>query len=96
MSIQYLFPVTPKSKRLAIIKFQRKQIKEEQLPPVMSVKEVARFLGVNIKTVYESVNKGELPAKKLGRRWIIMRDIMLEWLSPSFGVRSGVNFGRSS
>ena len=52
------------------------------LAPILSPKEAARFLGVNPKTVYEAIQRGELPARRVGkRRIVILRDVLIEWLS---------------
>ena len=39
----------------------------DDLPPVLKVREVAGFLRCDPSTVYEMVNRGDLPAVRLGR-----------------------------
>lgn len=52
------------------------------LPPVLSVAEAASFLGVNTKTVYVAISEGQLPARRIGRRRVvILRDALLRWLA---------------
>lgn len=54
------------------------------LPDVLTVAEVARFLRVNRKTVYESIDRGDLPARRMGRgrrRLVIGRAALLAWLA---------------
>ena len=52
------------------------------LEPVLSVHDAAAFLGVNPKTVYEAIDRGELPARRVGkRRLVILRHVLLGWLS---------------
>ncbi len=52
------------------------------LSPVLSVAEVAAFLGVNAKTVYVAISEGQLPARRIGRRRVvILRDALLRWLA---------------
>ena len=54
----------------------------EELPAVMGVTDAAGFLGVNSKSVYEAIARGELPgARRIGRAIRIHRDTLLEWLS---------------
>jgi excisionase family DNA binding protein len=36
---------------------------------VVSVKELAKFLKMNVLTVYRLVNAGEIPGKKFGKQW---------------------------
>jgi excisionase family DNA binding protein len=51
------------------------------LPAILTVDELATFLRVNRKSVYDAVAKGEVPgARRIGRAIRISRDAMLEWL----------------
>ena len=50
------------------------------LPEVATVDEVARYLRVNRKTVYEAVDKGELPGRRIGRLIRFRRDELLRSL----------------
>ena len=51
-----------------------------ELPEVMTAEEVAKFLRVNIKTVYESFKAGQIPGRRVGKRVVFWRDALLEWL----------------
>lgn len=53
------------------------------LPPVeiYTVNQVAARLGISIGLTYELVKGGEIPAKRLGRRWIIPRARFHAWLN---------------
>lgn len=48
---------------------------------VCTVDEVARWLGVNRKTVYDAVNRRQLPCARLGRRVLLSRAAINEWLA---------------
>lgn len=52
----------------------------------MRVKEVAKALGMDRKTVLKLVQKGKLPAMRLGKVWLIDRNILLD-LIGSLTVR---------
>ena len=41
---------------------------------------VARMLSINVGTVYQLLRDGVIPAKRLGRRWVIPRKRFHEWL----------------
>jgi excisionase family DNA binding protein len=56
------------------------------LEPVLTVDEAARFLRVNTKTLYESIRAGDVPAKRVGRRVLILRDALLDWLKSDGSV----------
>lgn len=55
----------------------------EDLPMIMTAKETAEFLRLDVKTVRESAAQGQLPARKVGRRLVIYRDALLDWLRSS-------------
>jgi excisionase family DNA binding protein len=56
---------------------------EEQPPPsVLTVDELATMLRVNRKTVYDALSRAEIPgARRVGGRYRIHRDAVLEWLA---------------
>lgn len=47
---------------------------------VYTVPQVARMLNMNLGTVYQLLRNGVIPAKRLGRRWVISRKRFHEWL----------------
>jgi excisionase family DNA binding protein len=47
---------------------------------VMTADEVAAMLRVNRKTVYEAVERGDLPCARLGRCVLFSRAALLRWL----------------
>jgi excisionase family DNA binding protein len=47
---------------------------------VMTAEEVADFLGLGRNQVYEAAARGELPARRVGRRWLFLRDALVSWL----------------
>ncbi len=51
---------------------------DEQL---MSVKETAEYLNVNISTIYMWSQKGQMPAMKMGKMWRYRRSEIDAWLN---------------
>jgi len=49
-------------------------------PEIMTVEEVARYLRVSERTVYEWAQKGEIPAGKLGTTWRFKRSVIEQWV----------------
>lgn len=48
----------------------------------LTVNEAAAILGISRTTAYESVRRGEIPARRFGRRVVILRhelERLLEW-----------------
>lgn len=59
--------------------------------PLMTVKQVAAYLNMNEKTIYEWALKGRIPGIKMGRTWRFRREDLEEWLE---GQRRDVNKNR--
>ena len=47
---------------------------------IMTLREVAQYLGLHIMTVYKLTREGRVPAAKIGGQWRFKRDILDEWL----------------
>jgi len=47
----------------------------------MSADEVAAFLGVDRKTVYDYAGRGAIPHLRLGKRLLFSRDALQAWLA---------------
>jgi len=55
-------------------------------PLVLSVPEAARLLGVSRNLAYELVREGRLPHVRLGRRVLIPRVGLEQWLAKEAGL----------
>ena len=47
---------------------------------IYTVAQVARMLNMNVGSVYQLLRDGVIPAKRLGRRWIVPRRRFHQWL----------------
>ncbi|MBN2361436.1 MAG: helix-turn-helix domain-containing protein [Deltaproteobacteria bacterium] len=47
---------------------------------VWTADDVARFLGVDLKGVYNAARRGEIPHRRIGRRVVFLRSALLDWL----------------
>ena len=47
---------------------------------IMTLREVARYLGLHAMTVYKLTREGRVPAAKIGGQWRFKRDVLDEWL----------------
>lgn len=52
-----------------------------ELPAVLNTETVASLLGVSVQTVRIQCVEGELPGVKIGRRWFVPRDRLVEFLN---------------
>jgi len=48
---------------------------------IMTVPEVARYLGVVPDTIYRKARRGEIPAVKMGKVWRFPKDALDKWLN---------------
>lgn len=46
---------------------------------ILDATQVAEWLGVNVKTVYDAANRGDLPCRRLGRKMLFSRTAILRW-----------------
>ena len=52
------------------------------LPPTLTVRQVAQLLQVEPRTIRRNIERGDIPAKKIGRVWRIPQSFVIEYLSP--------------
>lgn len=63
--------------------FDAAQATATETPRFMTVREVARYLRLNEKKVYELVNEGRIPATRLTGKWLFPRHLVDQWLMES-------------
>jgi excisionase family DNA binding protein len=49
--------------------------------PYLTVDDVAKRFGVNVTTVYRLVQRGRLPAFKIGNQWRFSQTRLEEWVA---------------
>ncbi len=47
---------------------------------IMTLREVAKYLGLHVMTVYKLTREGRVPAAKIGGQWRFKRDVLDDWL----------------
>ncbi len=47
---------------------------------IMTLREVAKYLGLHVMTVYKLTREGRVPAAKIGGQWRFKREVLDEWL----------------
>ena len=58
------------------------------LPVVLTVEEAAEFLRLNVKTLYAAIDVGAVPARKFGKRIVILRNALLDSMRSKWRVLS--------
>ena len=52
-------------------------------PDVLDVHLTAQLLTVSADTVYDLLQRGDLPGRKVGRKWLTTKTAVLQWLEQS-------------
>lgn len=53
------------------------------LVTVISADTVADLLGVHVQTVYTAAREGQIPCRRVGRRFVFVREVVERWLCES-------------
>ena len=56
---------------------------------IMTLQEVAQYLGLHVMTVYKLTREGRVPAAKIGGQWRFKRDVLDEWLETQMHRHAG-------
>lgn len=56
---------------------------------ILTIEEVAEYLRVSVRTVYDWAQKGEIPCGRLGSSWRFRREDILEWVDVNIQPFSG-------
>ena len=54
---------------------------------IMTLREVAQYLGLHVMTVYKLTREGRVPAAKIGGQWRFKRDVLDQWLETQMQKR---------
>ena len=52
-------------------------------PEVLDVHGMAALLTVSVDTVYDLLKSGQLPGRKVGRKWLTTRGAVMRWIEKS-------------
>jgi excisionase family DNA binding protein len=59
-----------------------------RFPEVLDVHLAAQLLIVSADTIYALFQRGDLPGRKVGRKWLTTKTAVLKWLEHSAGPRA--------
>jgi excisionase family DNA binding protein len=60
----------------------------DEMPDMLTISEVAKYLKLHELTVRRLAREGELPAFKVGRQWRIKRNLLETWIEERSGKGS--------
>jgi excisionase family DNA binding protein len=63
----------------------------KSLEPLLSVKEVARFLGISESSVYRRCRAGDLPSVKVGGRTLFEQEAVRQFIEASRRISTGTS-----
>jgi len=63
----------------------------EDMPDMLTIAEVAKYLKLHELTVRRLAREGELPAFKVGRQWRIKRNLLESWIEDRSGKGTAVD-----
>jgi excisionase family DNA binding protein len=66
--------------RRQIVLFKRDHPNQPRDPEILDVQATADAIGISKDAVYTLFKKGEIPARKVARRWRTTRDAVVTWL----------------
>ncbi len=55
---------------------------------IMTLREVAKYLGLHVMTVYKLTREGRVPAAKIGGQWRFKREVLDSWLEAQMNHRA--------
>lgn len=53
---------------------------ENGAPAILTPREVAQIARMRLKTVYDLLDAGDMPGRRIGTRWRIPADALMRWL----------------
>lgn len=60
---------------------------EDSRPEIMTLQHVADYLGFHPLTIYKLIQKGRIPAAKVGGSWRFKRDVLEKWIEENMKDR---------
>jgi excisionase family DNA binding protein len=55
-------------------------ISKEQIPLVLSTREVAEILGISLPFCYELFRSEDFPSFRIAKRWLVKREALFDWI----------------
>jgi excisionase family DNA binding protein len=62
---------------------------------VLNVRGIAALLTVSTDTVYDLLASGQLPGRKVGRKWLSTRNAVMRWIEQSMAAETAHRASRS-
>ena len=63
----------------------------DELPSVLSVKELKEFLGISRAGAYQLLHREDFPTLHIASRLLVAKDKLLEWMEQNTGGLNGIH-----
>ena len=73
-----------------MLRFMRAILWSIDLDSLMTLEEMAAYLRLSRDTVYRMVQKGKIPASKVGTQWRFRKIEVDEWLEANKNLKPGI------
>ena len=64
---------------------EQPSIRKRERTQIMTLKEVAKYLGLHPISIYRLIKTTDIPAMKIGGQWRFKKDILDNWLTNQSG-----------
>jgi excisionase family DNA binding protein len=64
-------------------------------PDILDVRGIAALLTVSTDTVYDLLASGQLPGRKVGRKWLSTRNAVMKWVEQSMVAETSKRAARA-
>lgn len=62
----------------------------KEYPEVMTVKQVAEYLQIDVQSIYKMAQRDKIPCVKIAGQWRFKKPILDEWLNQKISKRETV------
>lgn len=69
-----------------------KNIDVEELPLVLSVKQVSEILGISLPFCYELFRSKGFPSIRISKRWVVKKDQFFQWLDNQVEIQKNADW----
>jgi excisionase family DNA binding protein len=60
---------------------EKEPVKKRERTQIMTLKEVAKYLGLHPISIYRLIKTSDIPAMKIGGQWRFKKEVLDEWLA---------------
>lgn len=74
---------------MAEMQEEKDPTKRRERTQIMTLKEVAKYLGLHPISIYRLIKTSDIPAMKIGGQWRFKKEVLDAWLAKQSNTRVG-------